>query len=213
MEIYCLTNYFFQNDPKLKNLWFIRVHLPVLVSPSGAPMLLLTANDHRLAQKFVDSGELKQPTATEDFQRIFIKGVPTSQVCPMFVKSEEEENVLRYLLRVNATKILTNTWPVEHVPAGENSPWLATFVAPSYVDQTGTDVEMDELVATTNEVTIQRQEEKNTSLKERALESSVCSKCKQTKENLKRCSRCRSVRYCSVDCQRSDWTLHRTSCP
>lgn len=29
---------------------------------------------------------------------------------------------------------------------------------------------------------------------------------------LKRCSRCRSASYCSVECQRADWQLHRQVC-
>lgn len=28
----------------------------------------------------------------------------------------------------------------------------------------------------------------------------------------RRCSRCRAVRYCSVECQRRDWSLHKRSC-
>ena len=175
-------------------------------------MLLLTANDHRLAKKLVDRGELEQTRATEDFKRIFVEGVSSSEVCPLFVKSEEEEGVLRYLFRLNSTKILTSAWPIEQLPVGETSPWLATFISPCYADQTGTEAEMEDLVATTNRISIQTQEEKNVIIKEQALESSVCSKCKQIKVNLKRCSRCRSVKYCSVECQRADWTSHKSSC-
>ncbi len=199
-----------KHDPKLKNLWFLRVHLPVRVSPFDSPMLLLTANDHRLAQKLVDRGELNQAQATEDFKRIFVKGVPSSEVCPLFVQSEEEEAVLRYVLRLNATKIIANNWPIEGVPNGENSPWLSTFVHPYYVDQTGTDADMEDLVATTNKLSVKTGG--NESTKESPLELKVCSKCKQTKENLKRCSRCRSAKYCSVECQRSDWATHKSLC-
>lgn len=38
-----------------------------------------------------------------------------------------------------------------------------------------------------------------------------CNKCGKM-INLKLCSRCRSVFYCSVDCQRSDWKLHKKNC-
>ena len=200
-----------KNDPKLKNLWFLRAHIPVLVSPFDSPMLLLTANDHRLAQKLVDRGELEQTRATEDFKRIFVEGINSSQVCPLFVQSQEEEEMLRYMFRLNATKIIPNNWPIQQVPAGENSPWLSTFVSPFYVDQTGSDADMEDLVMITNKLSVKLEEKKKSSIEE-PIELKVCSRCKQTKENLKRCSRCRSVKYCSVACQRSDWASHKSLC-
>ncbi|KZT72237.1 hypothetical protein DAEQUDRAFT_64216 [Daedalea quercina L-15889] len=41
-----------------------------------------------------------------------------------------------------------------------------------------------------------------------------CSYCmkKVGKANLKRCSRCRFVQYCSRECQRAAWPTHRTGC-
>jgi hypothetical protein len=40
-----------------------------------------------------------------------------------------------------------------------------------------------------------------------------CSKLQsQIAERLKRCDRCRSVAYCSVQCQRSDWRAHKKAC-
>lgn len=203
-----------KHDPSLKNLWFLRVHLPVRISPLGSPILFLTANDHRLAKKFVDRGALEQTQATEDFKRIFVEGETGSGVLPLFIYSEEEENLLRYLLRLNSTKILTNTWPIEQVPTGENSPWLKTFVSPCYVDQVGTDAEMEDLVATTKKVNIEDQEGNKSQLTNdlKPDANETCTKCKQPKGNLKRCSRCRSVKYCSVECQRSDWTVHKLSC-
>lgn len=38
-----------------------------------------------------------------------------------------------------------------------------------------------------------------------------CSSCNQGGE-LKKCSRCHSVSYCSVTCQRSDWHHHKLNC-
>lgn len=40
----------------------------------------------------------------------------------------------------------------------------------------------------------------------------TCQICDQT-ENLLRCSRCRSVYYCSKEHQRRDWKKHKTNCP
>ena len=37
-----------------------------------------------------------------------------------------------------------------------------------------------------------------------------CKKC--TKQAFKRCSKCRSVWYCSKECQVGDWPEHKVSC-
>ena len=211
-----------KDDPKLKNLWFLRVHLPVRKSPLGSPLLMLTANDHRLAQKLVDRGGLDQSKATDDFKRIFVDGESSSTgVCPIFVQSDEEESLLRYLLRTNATKLLQQDdtpWPVKDVPVGEDSPWLTTFISPSYIDQAGTDAEMEDLVATTKRITTTAAaaavDEPNTiPLQDAQLAPmEACSKCLKMTEGLKRCSRCKSVKYCSIACQRADWSAHKSSC-
>ena len=39
----------------------------------------------------------------------------------------------------------------------------------------------------------------------------VCVKCFRN-ENLKKCSRCKSVSYCSITCQKEDWSLHKKMC-
>ena len=44
---------------------------------------------------------------------------------------------------------------------------------------------------------------------------SVCSNCKhplKKGEDLKRCSRCHIIRYCSDQCQKKDWDFHRFAC-
>jgi hypothetical protein len=51
-----------------------------------------------------------------------------------------------------------------------------------------------------------------------AAESSVeaCHFCAKSQAHiasrLKLCNRCRSVSYCSVECQRSDWSAHKKEC-
>ncbi|KAK7178332.1 hypothetical protein PSPO01_15620 [Paraphaeosphaeria sporulosa] len=42
--------------------------------------------------------------------------------------------------------------------------------------------------------------------------SSHCSTCQKVAPDLKRCAKCRSVYYCSRDCQKSDWKLHKKIC-
>ncbi|CAF1647554.1 unnamed protein product [Adineta ricciae] len=42
--------------------------------------------------------------------------------------------------------------------------------------------------------------------------STYCSQCLNLSNDLKRCSQCRQVFYCSVSCQRQDWIYHRHEC-
>ena len=44
------------------------------------------------------------------------------------------------------------------------------------------------------------------------ISDSVCANCKHPGQELKRCSRCHTTRYCSVQCQRKDWDFHRFAC-
>ena len=40
----------------------------------------------------------------------------------------------------------------------------------------------------------------------------ICSSCKKEKPDLKKCSGCKSVGYCSTICQSKDWGLHKSDC-
>lgn len=117
--------------------WYLLVHSPVLISPLGSPMLLVTANDHRLAQKLVDQGRLDQQLASSDFERIFspCAAFHNSPVYTIFTQSDEEVELFRYLLRLHASMILPTAWPGESLPGGKDSPWLSTYISPLYVDQ------------------------------------------------------------------------------
>ena len=39
-----------------------------------------------------------------------------------------------------------------------------------------------------------------------------CLNCGKIGQDLKRCSRCRHVNYCSTKCQRADWIQHKIAC-
>ncbi len=41
---------------------------------------------------------------------------------------------------------------------------------------------------------------------------SRCAFCSKSAEVLKRCGRCKKVKYCSVDCQKEDWDSHKNRC-
>lgn len=43
------------------------------------------------------------------------------------------------------------------------------------------------------------------------ISSNVCNSCSSTK-NLMRCAACKVVWYCSRDCQKQDWIVHKLSC-
>ena len=175
--------------------WYIRVHPPVRISPVGSLLLILSAVDHRLAENLIAQGKLNEDDACNDYLRIYLK--PSNGSTKMILTfSSEEEQLLRYILRLNSTKIIPSTWQKKNLPGGENSPWLATFVSPLYDDhplhQASSDAcEMPKVT---------KNDQKN------------CAACKKISENLKRCSRCRTVVYCSVECQRGHWTLHKAVC-
>ncbi len=39
-----------------------------------------------------------------------------------------------------------------------------------------------------------------------------CDTCKEERRNTSLCARCKKSRYCSVECQRADWTVHKSVC-
>ncbi|KAF8434299.1 ankyrin [Boletus edulis BED1] len=43
-------------------------------------------------------------------------------------------------------------------------------------------------------------------------EDKQCDNCKIKQSGLKQCSRCQVVRYCSTECQRAHWKMHKQSC-
>jgi hypothetical protein len=51
------------------------------------------------------------------------------------------------------------------------------------------------------------------SLEEPAGKKDLCQKCGQPgKPKLLVCSRCRGVKYCSAQCQKADWKMHKSAC-
>ena len=134
----------------------------------------------------------------------------SSEVYTIFIQSEDEANLLRYLFRLNASKIHPATkWPIENLPAGNKSPWLSTFFCPLYIDQAGSDTEMEEFLEATRNLNIQPTR-KQPEIPLQPVE--CCTMCQQPGRDLKRCARCKAVKYCSVECQRSNWSTHKLSC-
>ena len=124
---------FLENARKLEKdepLFTIRAHPPVLVTPFGSPMLLISVLDHCLSKKLVENGHLKSKQAEEDFKRIFLQKKEKNPV--ILLSTDSSINFLRYMLRLNATKIVPSSWQENNLPLGKYSPYLATYVSPLY---------------------------------------------------------------------------------
>ena len=100
--------------------------------------------------------------------------------------SAEEIQLFRNILRFNSTKIQLTEWQKKNLPQSGDSQWLATFIQPLYFDGQF----FDKVYA--------------------PLE--LCCYCTAQKSNMKVCGRCKAVSYCSVECQRTHWPVHKLSC-
>jgi hypothetical protein len=174
------------------------------MSPVGSPILLLSAIDHRLAKNLASQGKLDMHESSDgcdDFIRIFespkLKKNAAGRSLTIRTFSSEEEQLLRYVLRLNSTKIIPSTWQQNNLPLGEYSPWLATFVSPLYNDCPMNQTLLDGWK-------MAKEKKKNN--------QTCCAACKKISEKLKRCSRCQVVFYCSVECQHAHWTQHKHVC-
>lgn len=185
-------------------LWFIRAHLPVKVSPFGSPIIMLSALDLNLSQKLIKKGHIQAKQAQEDFNRIF-DHKRQKELFPTEVTSEDSAHLLRYVLRLNSTRMTPSTWQEENLPLGKYSPYLATFITPLYLDNAFP--ENDE------EVESNKQKIRNIRKDLGIPSSSYCAACaKSSHGQLKRCSGCKTRFYCSVECQRNDWQKHKPVC-
>ena len=173
--------------------WYLRIHPPILTSPLGTPLLVVSAVDNQLADKLVVQGHWVN---TDDIAQIFKQSVDENKILS---GTFEELQLFRYVLRLNSTRIVPNTWQEENLPLGENSPFLATYLSPLYIDFTISFQDFQKFIATSFDRLCE-------------VDLTRCASCKVRCQNLKRCSRCRSVFYCSVECQRSHWVQHKQIC-
>ena len=130
---------FLENARKLEKdepLFTICAHPPVLVTPFGSPMLLISVLDHCLSKKLVENGHLKSKQAEEDFKRIFLQKKEKNPV--ILLSTDSSINFLRYMLRLNATKIVPSSWQENNLPLGKYSPYLATYISPLYSENLST---------------------------------------------------------------------------
>jgi hypothetical protein len=171
--------------------WFFRVHHPVSITPTGRPVLLLSAFDCRLAEKLAKGGIWNEKKDAENFRRV---NPSNENVMTIPIQTTEDSQLLRFILRLNRLKIIPSKWQKKNLTLGEDSPWMATFVSPLYNDNPHMDVEAIDA--------------SNRSVNDK----NCCAACKKVSQSLKRCSRCRSTVYCCVECQREHWAQHKVGC-
>ena len=106
--------------------WLIRTHLPVRISPRGAPVLLLSA---------LDQSQIADPTPQiqAKLKRILCDG-DVSRTFEIAFLTTEAAQLFRYILLFNSTKIQPINWQKKNLPQGGDSPYLATFLQPLYYD-------------------------------------------------------------------------------
>lgn len=177
--------------------WFIIAHLPVLCSPLKTPLIPLTAHDSLLA----DGPLIGKEKWLEDFRRIgadFTNRGAKPQT--LILKSQEAARLFRYVLRLNSTRILPNSWQRGNLPDGGfacDTPWLVTFISPLYLDRPFNEEYFQAFPILDAMSGVKKCAQCGTSSREK---------------DLKRCSRCKSVTYCSAECQKAGWSYHKDHC-
>ena len=185
-------------------VFHIRVQPPIRFTPQGSPLLLMSVIDHQLAKQLIAEGKLDEELNQSEFHRIITQGV-SREVCSITTSSAEEIDMFRYVIRLNSTKMRRGVWTSKNLFRGEGSPWLPTFISPIYVE------------------TIQDQCHGILTLRFRKLESldppgkekkadPFCATCYVKKIQLKKCTGCKIISYCSVECQKRQWPKHKMIC-
>lgn len=183
--------------------WVLRAHPPILTSPQGSPLILVSAMDVKQPQEKKNIDKVQK-----DLHRIFSHNV-NSENALMMIGTAEELEFIRFVLRLNSTKIAPTAWQKTNLQLEEDKPFLTTFISPLYFDVPMSNQDYDKLLekygfAPTKPVMC--------TLTGAMVDENCCSHCMKTSANLKRCGKCRSVLYCNVECQRLHWPQHRSVC-
>ena len=187
-------------------LWHILVRRPIVTSPLGVPMLSIIAFDLDMLRKHSANGNLDGKRIERDYQRIFGVHKKLSLRLPMF--TEEGAELFRLSLRVNSIKIQPTKWQKENLPSVDYSPFLATFLAPLYLDnQHSWDVNEFELRKVGLHVALMPPNYLTC-----GSVGGRCTGCGMACSSLTPCTNCNFAYYCSVSCQKRDWKTHQHTC-
>jgi len=195
-------------------IFYVKIQPIVRFSPLGSPLLIASVNDYQLAVQLMAKGALDPAQYQADFHRVFTEGV-SRQVRTIRASSFQEVELLRFVFRVNSTKMRRSVWQSMNLPRGENSPWMASFIAPLYSQrivfhckEIAQNIRKD-----LNLPVIPRNPILNVPFVKVSLVNVGCGACFVKKTDFFTCELCETVSYCSVSCREMDWDTHRLECP
>lgn len=113
----------------------------------------------------------------------------------VYTHTEEGAALLRYVLRLNSTRMRRTAWQSKNLPRGES--WFHTFLSPLYAYY-AYDYKVESAL--------------NESASSRSTTKIAGKNCKSSKEDMKQCVRCKAVVYCDAICQKVDWHNHKKTC-
>ena len=199
---------------KDKVAFHLRVQPPVRFTPQGSPLLLVSVIDHQLAEQLIADGKLDAEQNDSDFYRIITERV-SREVCTIRASTTKEIDLFRYSLRLNSTKMRRSVWQSKHIPRGEDSPWMTTFVSPLYTESIEDSCRrLKEMKNTTEGCGAIHGEGCSgpIDINPNCCASFLCHNCGVKKVVLKKCQGCLTVFYCSVACQKKGWLEHKDFC-
>ena len=188
-------------NPNDDPIFFFRIHPPVRNSPHGSPLLLVSVIDYQRLEELIGQGKVDREAFQSDYHRLVTEGV-SKEVCIIRASTMEELSLLRYILRVNSTKMRRSAWQSMKLPRGDDHPWIPTFISPLYTEM---------LDATCRKLDREKSATINP-LPDDPRYRKSCASGFVTKIQLQWCSRCHCVFYCSISCQRNNWPMHKSRC-
>ena len=101
-------------------IFFIRLHPPVRFSPHGSPLLLVSVIDYPRLEDLISQGKVDREEFQSDYHRLVTEHV-SKEVCVITASTDEEVDLLRYVLRVNSTRMRRSAWQSKNLPRGDDN--------------------------------------------------------------------------------------------